>query len=94
MATRKRKPVAKGKLHLQPKNQGRAAAARMQSKGKLWKKVRKVRTKGAGVEKEIFFQKVIDKLRRKRGGTKSKAAWMGEVRSAVKASSHRKKKAS
>lgn len=92
MAKRK-SPVKKGTLHLQPKNQGRAAAARMQSKGKLWKKVAKVRTKSAGKETPIHFYNSVDSYRSKVGGTASKAAWLKRMRLASQSALKTKKSA-
>lgn len=74
-----------------PKNQQRAAAARMQSgtgkrkSGKaiiLWKKKNGKRVPAAGTEKKNIFHTEIDTLRRITPGRKtmSKAAWLRKMR--------------
>lgn len=84
MAKKKGKgPVPKGQMHnalRHKKNQMRAAAARMQSKGKLWKKVKGERLKSAGKEKELHFYTQIDSYRAKVGGTDSKVNWLKRIR--------------
>jgi len=84
MAKGKRKgPIKRGTMHsvLRSKgNQARAAAARMQSDGKLWKKDKHgARKSGTGTEKDIKFHKSIDKARAKVGGTDTKKSWLNRI---------------
>lgn len=75
------KKVARGKLYKQPQNEINAAMARIQSDGKLWRKVKKVRKSGTGTgtETKIKFYDSIDRARAKTGENHKKAEWLGLI---------------
>lgn len=88
MAKGKRKgPIKRGTMHNALRNKGnqmRAGMARMQSEGKLWKKVKKERKASAGTESKSKFFAVIDRARNaeNRAGRKTtmpKKSWLSKI---------------
>lgn len=76
------------KFSAMPKNQARAAAARMQSKGELWKKAgKKHPQKGKRIaimkaDEKRSFDKAVDTLRRRTPGKKTMTykAWKAQLK--------------